>query len=404
MNSNSRNGEQPRAVLVGLDSLQGLQAARIMANHGVSVIAIAKNPKYHTCKTNVCERIIYTDTTNDELVETLRELGKTLNTKAVLYPCQDNNVLIVSRNRDVLKEWYHIVLPDPEVLEMLMDKTAFYKFAEKEGLPVPQTFMLYSREDAEQASQKLHFPCCLKPPSRPVSWTKHTKQKAFKVQNAKELLSLYDHYHSWIDSLIVQEWIEGSDANNYTCNCYFDHNGELAVTFTTKKIRQWPPGTGQACSSMECRNDAVTEATIKLFRDVNYRGLGYLEMKQDTRTRKYLIVEPNIGRPTGRSASAEAGGVELLYTMYCDALGWTLPENRHQEYREGKWIHLLRDFQSAVYYWRKGELSLNEWRKSVSGTKAYGIFSWKDPLPFLTAVKKAVPVYFSAKEREKADI
>ena len=61
-----------------------------------------------------------------------------------------------------------------------------------------------------------------------------------------------------------------------------------------------------------------------------------------------------------RSATAEISGVELLYTMYCDAIGWPLPANREQMYQGVKWIYLRHDFQSAFYRWRRGELTLKE--------------------------------------------
>ena len=75
-----------------------------------------------------------------------------------------------------------------------------------------------------------------------------------------------------------------------------------------------------SCGRSQSRDDVVLRETVRLFKSVNYRGLGYVELKRDERSGEYYIMEPNIGRPTGRSAIAEAGGVELLYTMYCDAL------------------------------------------------------------------------------------
>nr|NIP28096.1 carboxylate--amine ligase [Phycisphaerae bacterium]NIU27426.1 carboxylate--amine ligase [candidate division KSB1 bacterium]NIV01945.1 carboxylate--amine ligase [Phycisphaerae bacterium]NIV70689.1 carboxylate--amine ligase [Phycisphaerae bacterium]NIX31909.1 carboxylate--amine ligase [Phycisphaerae bacterium] len=140
-----------------------------------------------------------------------------------------------------------------------------------------------------------------------------------------------------------------------------------------------------------------------LFKSVNYRGLGYVEIKRDERSGKYFIVEPNIGRPTGRSAIAEAGGVELLYTMYCEAIGWPLPANREQSYKGVKWVHLLRDLQSALYYWRRGELTLTEWWQSLRGPKTYALFSWRDPVPFLSALQRAIPVLLSPREQGKED-
>jgi predicted ATP-grasp superfamily ATP-dependent carboligase len=384
--------------------MQGLQAARILARRNVPVIAIANDHRSYSCHTAVCERILFANTSNEELLALLEGLGPTLGQKAVLFPCQDKNVLLVSRHRQRLEQWFHIVLPAPDVVELMIDKVRFYSFIQQEKLPIAKTLFLQCRADAEKAAQSLGYPCVLKPPYRPVAWTQHTKQKAFKATNATEFLALYDHYCRWADVLIAQEWIEGPDANLYSCNFYFDTKGQPVVTFMSRKLRQWPPRTGQSCLGEECRNDLVLQVMLDLFSRVHYRGLGYLEMKKDERTGEYFIVEPNVGRPTGRSAIAEAAGVELLYTMYCDATGLPLPANRTQHYRGIKWIHLLRDLQSATYYWRCKELTFIEWWRSLQGTSCDAVFSWRDPLPFLHALRLALPTYFSPRELGSEDL
>jgi predicted ATP-grasp superfamily ATP-dependent carboligase len=106
-------------------------------------------------------------------------------------------------------------------------------------------------------------------------------------------------------------------------------------------------------------------------------------MKQDPITGQFLIIEPNIGRPTGRSATAEAAGVELIYSMYCDALGLPLPENLQQQFFGVKWIHWRRDVQAALHAWRNGQLNLRDMWRSWQGRKVDAIFSWRDPLPFV---------------------
>jgi predicted ATP-grasp superfamily ATP-dependent carboligase len=182
--------------------------------------------------------------------------------------------------------------------------------------------------------------------------------------------------------LVAQEWIRGSEGDHFTCNAYFDRNARPVVTFVTRKIRQWPPQTGQGCLAVEWRNDAVRDATVRLFSGVGFWGLAYLELKRDGETGEHLIVEPNIGRPTGRSATAEAGGVELLYAMYCDILGLPLPGDLTQRYVGAKWIYFGRDVRSALHYWRRGELSARGWIESLRGPKVDAVFSWRDPLPF----------------------
>lgn len=380
----------PTAVVIGMDNATGVQSARILKARGVPVIGIAKDPDHWCCRTNACERILFTDIAGDGLVDTLESLGPSLGGKAVLYPCTDLSVLVVSRNRERLAEHYHVLLADPDTVEMLVDKVRFYTWAAEQDLPIPKTFFLRSRFDAETAAAKLEYPCMLKPPIRTPTWARNSKDKVVKIRSAEHLLQVWDRVSGWVDMLMVQDWVEGSDETLWSCNCYFDRSSEPLVAFIARKIRQWPPATGTASLSVEDRNDVVLETTLDLFRRVGYRGLGYVEMKRDARTGKHYIIEPNIGRPTGRSAIAEAGGVELLYTMYCDAIGRPLPENRVQTYGGVKWISLRRDLQSSLWYARRGELTFRDWWKSVRGRKAYAVWSWRDPAPFLADFRRTI--------------
>jgi D-aspartate ligase len=230
----------------------------------------------------------------------------------------------------------------------------------------------------------------LKPGIRTPAWEKQSKDKVYKAYSEDEFLFLYEQCSKWTDMLIVQEWIEGSDASLFSCNCYFDASSNPLVTFIARKIRQWPPEIGISCLGEECRNDIVLEESIRLFRSVNYRGLGYVEMKQDARTGKHYIIEPNIGRPTGRSAIAEAGGVDLLYAKYCDVVGLPLPASLHQRYSGVKWIYWRQDIRSALYYWRRGDLTLREWWRSWQGRKGYAVLSRSDPAPFYYDIRDKV--------------
>ena len=372
----------PRAIVIGLDCATGLQTARILAARGIPVVGVARDLRHPCTRTNACERLVAADTGGPGLVEALRRLGPALDARSVLFPCTDMSVLLVSREREALGEWFHVVLPDADVVEMLVDKARFYDFAQRARLPIPRTFFLRTREDAERAAGALRFPAVLKPPVKTPAWERHTKSKVYKVASAEELLALHERCAAWADSLVVQEWIDGGDAEHFTCNAYFGRGSEPLATLTTRKLRQWPITGGQACLSVEVRDDAVESLTVRVFEAVGHRGLGYLEVKRDARTGEYLIIEPNIGRPTGRSATAEAAGVELLRTMYCDALGLPLPASRAQSFRGVKWVYFRRDLQSALHHWRQGDLTLRDWAASWRGPKVEALFSWRDPVPF----------------------
>jgi D-aspartate ligase len=377
-------------VVIGLDCITGLQTARILAARGVPVIGIARDTGHFACRTRVCERIIQAELGTQALIPVLVELASKLGTPAVLCPCTDAAVLVLSEHRDKLQAGFHLALPDHDVVQMLIDKVRFVQFAGEHDLAIPQTFLLRDQADADQAAKELTFPCVLKPPMKSARWQQHTKAKAYKVEDAREFLALYERCHEWADLLMAQQWIVGGEGNLFSCNCYYSTEGKPLATFVARKIRQWPPQTGTSCLGEEVRNDAVLQETLALFGRVGYRGLGYVEIKRDEPTGRHYIIEPNIGRPTGRSAIAEAGGVELLYTMYCDLTGMPLPEKREQQYGGVKWIYWRNDLLSAWHYWRKGEITARQVWQSWRGKKACAVFSWRDPMPFIADLGRSI--------------
>jgi D-aspartate ligase len=374
---------RPRAIVVGLDSITGLQTARILAGRGVPVIALAKDVGHFCCRSRVCERIVSADTGTDRLIETLEELGSGLDGKAVLFPCADVSVLLISKHRERLESAFHVMLPPNDVVELLTHKATFYAYAQEQGLSIPPTVFVRTRADAEAAASTLTFPVVLKPSLRTPEWDASTRDKAFKARDASEVLAIYDRVATWTDLLLAQEWVVGPETGLFSCNAYFGSDSKPLVTFVARKIRQWPVETGISSLGEECENQAVLDETIRLFTGAGYRGLAYLEMKRDERSGRHFIIEPNIGRPTGRSAIAEAGGVELLYTMYADAVGLPLPASRVQLYSGVKWIHAVSDLQSATQQWRRGDLTVRDWWTSVRGRKVDAVISRRDPGPFV---------------------
>ena len=394
----------PPGIVIGLDDVRGVYAARTLARRGVEVIGIAKKRSSYGSKTNACTETIFADTAGQELVDALLALGERLDQRAVLVPCLDQSVLTLSRHRELLEDRFVLGLPPSDVVTLLTDKVEFYRFAADNGFQIPETHFLSNRSDAERVASNIAFPCLVKPPSsKSPRWLAKTHLKAFKATSPDGLLRLYDHYGPFASPLIVQRWIPGTDGTLYSCNCYLDRNSEPQVVFVSRKLRQWPPETGETCLGVECRDDFVAEETVRLLRAVGFRGLGYVEFKRHPDTGEYFIIEPNVGRPTARSGLVEATGVELLFTMYCDLVGAPLPENRTQRFLGAKWVYLRRDMMSAYYYWRRGELSVQEWIESLRGRKVDALLSWRDPAPFLADVLQSGRLYVSARERQKRD-
>ena len=381
----SREPPAPPAVVVGLDSITGLQTARILAARSVPVYGIVADRRHWGARTNACVEVVESPMSGPGLVTALALLARRLERPAVLLPCSDAAVDTVSRHRDRLAEHgYLLALSEHPVVELLMDKVRFAQYAADHDLKVPRTEVLCDRSDAAAAAAAIGYPCVIKPPYKTPSWLAHTRAKGFRVTDAASFLEVHRRVEHWVPFLLAQEWIPGDEHELYSCNAVFGAGGRPLATFVARKVRQWPPDIGTSASGEECRNQEVLDTTIRLFGGLGYRGLAYLEMKRDARTGGLWIVEPNVGRPTGRSAIAEAGGVELVHTAYCDAAGLPLPTAREQRYGEARWLDLRRDLQAALVARRRGTLTLRAWLRWVRGPKAHAIWSRRDPRPFVS--------------------
>jgi predicted ATP-grasp superfamily ATP-dependent carboligase len=381
---------RPPVVIIGLDCPTGLQTARIFAARGIDVIGIAAHASHPCARTRSCRRVLEVEAGEAPLVEALMRLGTQLEERAVLVPCTDLAVLTVSKHQGELRMLYRFAMSTIDVTALLLDKALFAKFATIHEFPIPRTFVISGPNDIETAGTEIDYPCVLKPSVKSSIWSANTTAKALVVGSPKELAESYRKFAPWADAFVVQEWIAGGDGDHYTCDCYVSAQGVPLVTFSARKIRQWPPGTGQGSLSVECRDDYVRDLTLRVLATAGHHGQGYLETKRDSRSGRHLIVEANIGRPTGRAAAAETAGVELLMTMYSDLVGAPLPTARTQKYLGTKWIHLRRDLQASVHLMMTRQAGVREIVEPWRGPFAFALESRRDPIPFVADWAHAV--------------
>lgn len=392
---------RPSVVVMGLDCPTGLQAARVFTERGIDVIGIASDPHHPCARTRCCRRIVIAERESDSMVATLFDLAEQLDGRAVLLPCTDLAVIGVARHRAALEEHFFTSVPSETVVRTLLDKAAFAEFAARHSLPIPETHVIRTRADAERVAPDAPYPCVLKPSVKTPRWDEEASGKALIVQSPAELLERYDRHACCAEAFVLQELIPGDDTQHFTCDGYFIVEGHPLVTFSARKLRQWPPTVGQGCLSVEYRNDAVREAAVRVFAKAGHHGQGYLEAKWDARTGRHVIIEANVGRPTGRSAAAERAGVELLMTMYCDLVGEPLPLDRTQKYVGVKWIHVRRDLQACARLLltrHAGPLAI---LRSWEGPFAFALFAPRDPVPFLADLWSAALTFARSRARRR---
>ncbi|MGD9653340.1 MAG: carboxylate--amine ligase [Candidatus Dadabacteria bacterium] len=378
--------DKPPAIVIKLDSITGLDTARILSGYGVPVYGVADDGGHYCAKTNACREVFFTDTSADSLVGTLLDIAARFGSKPVVFPCSDESVRVISAQRDALCEFYNFVIPDGDMLLMYMNKESFYRHARESGFPVPDTFFLESGSGLEGLPDEAEFPLIVKPALKSPEWIECFKDKVVKVNTRAELRDVLDRGAKITVGILVQKWITGGDSNLVSSIFYYDRGGAPQVSFISRKLRQWYTENGDACLAEECRNDEVARMARELLSGTGFQGIGSIEFKLDDESGKYYILEANVGRPVTRIGMTETAGVPVIYTMYCDASGLPLPPDREQRYKGTKWISFHRDLQASWKYYRDGKLTIAGWLKSLRGVRSFAVLSLRDPMPFFSLI------------------
>lgn len=373
--------------MLALDCITGLQTARILASNGIPVIGVADDTKHFACRSRRVGRVHQGDATR--LADLLRRLQDSIVGRFVVIPCSDQYVAALLRCESEWPENMSIVLPEQAVAETLMDKARFARFATANQIPIPPTAVISDLDDTDQLSA-FSYPVVIKPARKPPDWDSWMGGKVTVASTLDEALTVIERGLRKCDELVVQEWVAGGDDALLSFNGYFDRTSLPLATFIARKLRQWPPKAGTSASGEEVRDDQMLGLATDLFARVGYRGLAYLEVKRDPTNDTLVVIEPNIGRPTGRSAISEAGGVSLIHTAYRDALGLPPIRNNEQTYAGVKWLYLRHDLQAAVSEIRAGQLSVGGWLGSIRGRKVFAVWSLTDPAPFFVDIFQAL--------------
>lgn len=378
---------EPPVVIVGLDNLTGLQSARLLARRRVPVHAIAGNMHHFAVRTKVVQSVTHSALSGPPLVEALQRIAVRLGEPATLLPCTDNAVTTISTHRDELEAGYRFVLPDHEQLDTLLDKARFADHARKKGLPIPPTVVVREAADAVRASAELHFPVVVKPAAKTTDWLRATSTKAFRVDDATALRATIEQYLPIGVPLVVQDWVAGGDDALFTVNAYLDRDGSPRMAVVSQKLRQWPAVGGTGCLAVTVCDPEVVDLALRLFSGAEFRGLAYLEVKRDPASGRLVMIEANVGRPTGRAAMAEAAGVELLLTVHRDAHRRPAPLSRASaDDAAVKWMYGRHDLQASARLIARRELGVSAWLRSLRGVSVDAVFDVHDPSPFLADI------------------
>jgi len=313
----------------------------------------------------------------------LVERGK----KDILIPTSDSTVELVSKNKELLQDYFYIPIPDWSVIKKCLYKEDTYKIAKELDICIPEVYKAKNLNALKQISKNIRYPCIIKPSSHIMN--KYFEKKVIVIKSRKNLVDIYNKFLKCELYPLIQENIPGPPTSLYSMCSALDFDNNPIGIFTGRKIRQIPYDHGVCTISESVWVPELFKIGYKLLKEIKYVGISQIEFKLDPRDEEYKLLEIN-PRPWYWISLATICGVNLPYLLV------RMFEGDHPSpsiFREGvKWHYLSSDIALlGTQIFKKNPLfAYSDFIKSCMGPRTFAILSLNDLNPFRQEIKNLI--------------
>lgn len=335
-----------------------------------------------------------------EFINVLLDFGKQINGQMMIIPTGDRDVLVLSKHKRELEQFYHLPVPTFETVQELVNKRNFCKLLAEMQIPHPKTYFPESLNELQLMRREVAYPFIIKPVYS-LPFLEKFGRKNFVINSPQELDWAVGRLRGKNLEVMVQEIIPGKEI--YMFYTYLNRESEPLAVCGYDKIRQYPLdfGSGSLCKS-NWRSSPVEEC-IRLLQAIGYYGFAEPELKKDPRDGKYKVLEIN-ARTTLQNRLTAACGLDIEYLAYLDAAGQCV-EKPFSFRRDIFWVDDFVDLLSCLLLLERKELGIGEMIKSLKASKVHSVAAWDDPIPLIVHARNlcfsALRRLMRAIEREK---
>ena len=370
--------------------LGGINVVRSAALGGIPVIVASPDPAEPAFASRHCAaRLLMPPLSDlDAAAAALERAAARFGMRLPLLFGNDDALRFVYARRERLERNFLMLLNEPDVAAALIDKEAFARFALERGLAAPRTF-----EWRELAS--IRGPVLVKPKVK-FGWDSSPvlaqllggAGKAIVRRDGPAALAdeVIARFH---EQLLFQEFIPGGDDALWCFDGVADERGRIMACYVGRKIRSYPPRTGDATYIELAHDERAIAAGREVSERAGLRGIYNIDLKRDPRDGAFRVLEINARYNFWLHLGAR-NGLNLTRVMvdYLAARRQPRDVSYSTKYR---WIDPELDFRSYRQLARAGELTFARWAASVLfARRIYSVFSWSDPAPFLRGLLERV--------------
>ena len=232
--------------------------------------------------------------------------------RPVLLPMEDATLEWVSANRDTVAEYADFLLPSIEALAVAQSKGATSVLGAHLKLPTPETFMSNTVEEFTERLRRLAFAGTLA--GYIVKPINGSGSAGIVYLDTTKQLDWHVHWKKY-GVLLIQRRIDSS-GQGLGVSLLFDNSGECVASFAHARLQQYPNTGGPSTSRISIVNDMLVDQSIRLMKELGWRGVAMVEWKVDPVSNTPYLMEIN-PRFWGSLELAVRAGVDfpLLYAL-----------------------------------------------------------------------------------------
>lgn len=329
----------------------------------------------------------------DELkfIDFVISIAKSLEYKPVLYITADDFLEVFCKSRSIFEEYFLMNIPETDTLKLAFNKNLLYEKCKYLGIECPITY---------KDVLGCEYPLLIKAIN--VNEWRKSVSGSDKVIIANDSIELEMHCEKLQNlniGYVLQEIVPGNDNKFFKYNTYIDNNGEMLAEFMLQKIRQNPIRFGVGSLVKSIYNEELRDIGRKVFKLIEYKGIGSVEFKYDDRDNKYKLIEIN-SRYWQQNILPTKCGINFPLIEYAYLTNLNNYKSSADYIKGIKWINMYMDFTSFLNYRKEGKMSLLDWIDEIKGEKVFSDFAGDDIIPgfyelFISGKINRLPKYFT---------
>ncbi|MCA1189925.1 MULTISPECIES: carboxylate--amine ligase [unclassified Saccharopolyspora] len=315
----------------------------------------------------------------------LAALAEKLGRPAVLFPTDDAAAIHLAEHGAALRHWFRFPDPPPELPREVAGKFTLQDVCRDLGIQTPRAELVRTRAEAAEFAAETGYPLVAK---LATPWTSGGRAKVRSTSILRTPRDLRELGDAWDEQeteqqraglLMLQEYVPGGSGNDWFFHAYRGSGG-CRPAFTGVKLRSYPAHAGLTTLGRCLSNTVLRAQATELLRRLDFRGIADLDFRFDRRDGSYRLLDFNPRLGAQFRLFRDSAGIDVVLAAYLDLTGQPVPEGLPPVGR--RFLVENYDPLGAVGYWRRGDLGLRQWIRSVWRADELAWFARDDLAPF----------------------